>query len=189
MTHESHHRKRTTILSADIVGYSRLMGEDEAATLENLNTYREIMKTLIQQHRGRLIDFTGDNLLAEFGSVVAAVQFTVIVQKELQARNDELPKNRRMEFRIGINLGDVIEGGDRIYGDGVNIATRLEALAKPGGICISKTAFDNIKSKLPLGYEFLGNLTVKNIAKPVGVYRVCELASQGGHAREVMGLV
>ena len=111
-------------------------------------------------------------MLAEFGSVVDAVQCAVAIQKELQARNADLPENRRMQFRIGINLGDVIEEQDRIYGDGVNIAARLETLADPGGICISKTAFDHIESKLPLGYQFLGEQTVKNIAKPIGAYRV-----------------
>jgi len=118
------------------------------------------------------VDSPGDNLLAEFASEVDAVQCAVATQKELQARNAELAENRRMLFRIGVNLGDVIEEGDRIYGDGVNIAARLESLADPGGICISKTAFDQIETKLPFGYEFLGEQTVKNIAKPVGAYRV-----------------
>ena len=172
MSPETYQRKLTAILNADVAGYSRLMGEDEAATIKTLNTYKEIMTALVQQHHGRVVDFTGDNLLAEFASVVDAVQYAVAMQKELQSRNAELPDSRRMEFRIGINLGDVIEEGDRIYGDGVNIAARLEALADPGGICISKTAFDHIESKLPLGYEYLGNQTVKNIAKPVGAYRV-----------------
>ncbi|NIS69690.1 MAG: guanylyl cyclase, partial [Proteobacteria bacterium] len=125
-----------------------------------------------KQHRGRVVDSPGDNVLAEFTSVVDGVQCAVAVQKELQARNAELPENRRMEFRIGINLGDVIEEEERIYGDGVNIAARLEALADPGGICISKTAFDQIETKLPLGYDYLGEQTVKNISKPVGAYRV-----------------
>jgi adenylate cyclase len=165
-------RKLSAILSADVEGYSRLMAEDEVATVQTLTTYREVMTGLIQQHRGRVVDSPGDNLLAEFSSVVDAVQCAVAVQKEFQARNAELPEERRMEFRIGINLGDVIEEGDRIYGDGVNIAARLEALAEPGGICISKTAFDQIETKLPLGYEYLGNQTVKNIPKPVGAYRV-----------------
>ena len=165
-------RKLSAILSADVAGYSRLMGEDEAATVSTIETYREVMSTLIKQHRGRVVDSPGDNVLAEFGSVVDAVQCGVAVQNEFQARNAELPENRRMQFRIGINLGDVIEEGDRIYGDGVNIAARLEALANPGGICISKTAFDHIETKLPLGYEYLGDQTVKNIAKPVGAYRV-----------------
>jgi len=148
------------------------MGEDEAATLKTLSTYQGVMDGLIKQHRGRIVDAPGDAVLAEFSSVVDAVQCAVAVQKELQARNTELPENRRMLFRIGINLGDVIEEGDKIYGDGVNIAARLEALAEPGGICISKTAFDHIETKLPLGYEFLGEKTVKNIARPVKAYRV-----------------
>jgi TolB-like protein len=130
------------------------------------------MTTLIQQHNGKVLDSPGDNLLAEFASVVDAVQCAVAVQKEIKTRNDELPENRRMQFRIGINLGDVIQEEDRIYGDGVNIAARLEGLSDPGGICISKTAFDHIESKLPYGYEFLGNQTVKNISKPVEAYRV-----------------
>ncbi|MGD9032635.1 MAG: adenylate/guanylate cyclase domain-containing protein, partial [Desulfobacteraceae bacterium] len=172
MAEEKFKRKLTAILSADVAGYSRLMAEDESATVKILETYREVMSTLILQHRGRVIDSPGDNLLAEFTSVVDAVQCAVAVQKELQARNAELPENRRMQFRIGINLGDVIEEEDRIYGDGVNIAARLEALADPGGICVSKTAFDQIETKLPLGYEYLGEQDVKNIPKPVGAYRV-----------------
>jgi len=172
MTEEGFKRKLTTMFSADVAGYSRLMAEDETATVKTLKAYREIMTELIKQHRGRVVDSPGDNVLAEFTSVVDAVQCAVSVQKELQARNAELPEDRRMEFRIGVNLGDVIEDEDRIYGDGVNIAARLEALADPGGICISKTAFDQIETKLPLGYEFLGEQTVKNIPKPVGAYRV-----------------
>ncbi|MDJ0829040.1 MAG: adenylate/guanylate cyclase domain-containing protein, partial [Desulfobacterales bacterium] len=165
-------RKLTAILSADAVEYSRLMGEDEEATVRTLNTYREVFTALIQQHNGQVLDSTGDNLLAEFVSVVDAVQCAVAVQKEIKARNDELPEDRRMQFRIGINLGDVIQEEGRIYGDGVNIAARLEGLAEPGGICISKTAFDHIESKLPYGYDFLGDQPVKNISKPVGAYRV-----------------
>jgi len=165
-------RKLTAVFSADVAGYSRLMGEDEAATVKTLEAYKQIMFSLIKQHRGRVVDSPGDNLLAEFVSVVDAVQCGVAIQKELQARNADLPENRRMQFRIGINLGDVIEEQDRIYGDGVNIAARLESCADPGGICISKTAFDHIETKLPLGYEYLGEKEVKNIAKPVGAYRV-----------------
>jgi adenylate cyclase len=172
MAHEGFKRKLAAILSADVEGYGRLMGEDEEATVRTITAYREVMTTLIQQHNGKVLDSPGDNLLAEFVSVVDAVQCAVAVQKEFQARNVELPESRRMEFRIGINLGDVIEEKERIYGDGVNIAARLEGLAKPGGICISKTAFDHIESKLPYGYEFIGDQTVKNIAKPVGAYRV-----------------
>ena len=172
MDPKAFHRKLAAILSADVAGYSRLMQDDEAATVATLETYKQVFSDLIKQHRGRVVDSPGDNLLAEFASVVDAVQCAVAVQKELQARNAELPENRKMLFRIGVNLGDVIEEGDRIYGDGVNIAARLESLADPGGICVSKTAFDQIETKLPLGYEFLGEQTVKNIAKPVGAYRV-----------------
>jgi adenylate cyclase len=165
-------RKLTAVFSADVAGYSRLMGEDEAATVKTLEAYKQVMFSLVKQHRGRVVDSPGDNLLAEFASVVDAVQCGVAVQNEFKARNANLPENRRMDFRIGINLGDVIEEGDRIYGDGVNIAARLESLADPGGICVSKTAFDHIESKLPLGYQFLGEQTVKNISKPVGAYKV-----------------
>jgi adenylate cyclase len=172
MADEGFKRKLTAILSADVAGYSRLMGDDEEATVRILTTYREVLTSLIQQHNGKVLDSTGDNLLAEFVSVVDAVQCAVSVQKEIQSRNAALSENRRMQFRIGINLGDVIEEEDRIYGDGVNIAARLEGLAEPGGICISKTAFDHIESKLPYGYEYIGDQTVKNIPKPVGAYRV-----------------
>ena len=172
MSAESFKRKLTAILSADVKGYSRLMGENEAETVKTLTAYRKIMDELTRQHRGRIIDSPGDNILAEFASVVDAVQCAVAAQNEFKARNAELPESRRMEFRIGVNLGDVIEEEGRIYGDGVNIAARLEALADPGGICISKTAFDQIETKLPLGYEYLGDQTVKNIDKPVGAYKV-----------------
>jgi len=172
MTQEGFKRKLTAILSADAAGYSRLMGDDDEATVRTLTSYREVMTILIQQHNGTVLDSPGDNLLAEFVSVVDAVQCAVAVQKEITARNDQLPENRKMQFRIGINLGDVIQEEERIYGDGVNIAARLEGLSDPGGICISKTAFDQIESKLPFGYEFLGDKSVKNIAKPVGAYRV-----------------
>ena len=172
MGQEDFKRKLTAILSADAAGYSRLMAEDETATVKTIASYREIIASLIKQHRGRVVDSPGDNLLAEFSSVVDAVQSAVAVQNEIQTRNAELPDNRRMEFRIGINLGDVIDEDGRIYGDGVNIAARLEELADPGGICVSKTAFDQIETKLPLGYEYLGEQSVKNIPKPVGAYRV-----------------
>jgi adenylate cyclase len=172
MADEGFKRKLTAILSADVEGYSRLMGDDEEATVRTLTSYREVLSTLIRQHNGKVLDSPGDNLLAEFVSVVDAVQCAVAVQKEISARNNELPESRRMQFRIGINLGDVILEEGRIYGDGVNIAARLEGLAEPGGICISKTAFDHIESKLPYGYDFIGDQTVKNIAKPVGAYRV-----------------
>src|SRR5215831_13975235 len=165
-------RKLSAILSADVKGYSRLMGEDEVATIRTLTAYREVMASLIHQYRGRVVDAPGDNLLAEFVSVVAAVQCGVAVQQELKRRNADLPVSRRMEFRIGINLGDVIVEGERIYGEGVNIAARLEGLAEAGGICVSGSVHDQIETTLALGYEYLGEQTVKNIAKPVQVYRV-----------------
>ena len=169
---EEFKRKLAAILSADVTGYSRLMREDETGTVRTLTAYRELMAALIRQHHGRVVDAVGDNLLAEFASVVDAVQGAIAIQKELKSRNAKMPKNRRMLFRIGINLGDLVVEGDRIYGDGVNIAARLEALAEPGGICISRTAFDQIEDKLPLGYEYLGEKTVKNITKPVRAYKV-----------------
>ena len=172
MTTQEVKRKLTAILSADVKGYSRLMGADEETTVRVLNAYKEIMSSLIQQHHGRVVDAPGDNVLAEFGSVVDAVRCGVEIQKELKTRNSELPENRRMEFRIGVNLGDVIEDGEQILGDGVNIAARMESLADGGGICISGTVYDHIENKLSFGYEYLGEQAVKNIAKPVRVYRV-----------------
>jgi adenylate cyclase len=172
MADEGFKRKLAAILSADAVEYSRLMAEDETATIKTIASYREIMSSLVKQHRGRVVDSPGDNVLAEFSSVVDAVQCAVAMQNEIETRNAELAETRRMEFRIGINLGDVIDEDDRIYGDGVNIAARLESIADPGGICVSKTAFDQIETKLPLGYEYLGEQSVKNIPKPVGTYRV-----------------
>lgn len=164
-------RRLAAILSADVKGYSRLMGEDEVATVRTLTAHRKVMSALIQAHRGRVVDSPGDNLLAEFSSVLDALECAVAVQKELKERNAELPSSRRMEFRIGINLGDVIVEGERIYGDGVNIAARLESLAEAGGICISGTVYDQVETKLALRYDDLGEQSVKNIAKPVRVYR------------------
>jgi adenylate cyclase len=172
MTTQEVKRKLAAILSADVKGYSRLMGEDEKGTVHTLNTYKEVMAGLVQHHRGRVVDAPGDNVLAEFASVVDAVECAVEIQKELKARNADLPENRRMEFRIGVNLGDVIEDGEQILGDGVNIAARLESLSEAGGICISGTAYDQVENKLSLGYQYLGEQTVKNIVKPVRVYKV-----------------
>jgi class 3 adenylate cyclase len=172
MAQEGFKRKLAAILSADVTEYSRLMREDETATIRTLTAYREVMTTLVKQHHGRVVDTVGDNLLAEFASVVDAVQGAVAIQKEIKTRNAQVPESRKMVFRIGINLGDLVVEGDRIYGDGVNIAARLEALADSGGICISRTAYDQIEDKLPFGYEYLGEKTVKNIVKPVRAYRV-----------------
>ena len=172
MAEERAKRKLTAILSADVEGYSRLMGEDEKATVETLKSYRELMGKLIRQYRGRVVDSPGDNVLAEFASVVDAVECAVKIQEELKTRNEGFPENRRMAFRIGIHHGDVIEDEERIYGDGVNVAARIEGLAEGGGICISMTSFDSVKNKINLGYEYLGEHSVKNINEPVQVYRV-----------------
>ncbi len=165
-------RKLTAILSADVKGYSSLMGKDEVATISTLTAYNELMASLIQQHRGRVVDMPGDNLLAEFASVVNAVQCAVEIQRELKTRNTELPDHRKMEFRIGVNLGDVVVVGERIFGDGVNITARVEELAEGGAICISRTVYEHVNRTLALGYESLGERTLKNIAQPVWVYRI-----------------
>ena len=172
MTEERARRKLSAILSADVKGYSRLMQDDESATVQTIKTYREVMTTFIQQYRGRVVDSPGDNILAEFASVVDAVECAEKIQEALKIRNDELPENRKMEFRIGINLGDVIVDGDRIYGEGLNIAARLEALAEGGGLCISRNVYDHVKNKLDLTYEDLGEHNLKNISESVQVYRV-----------------
>jgi len=172
MPEERVKRKISAILSADVEGFSRLMGDDEVATVRTLENYRAVMSDLITQHRGRVVDSPGDNLLAEFGSVVDAAQCSVEIQQVLKAKNAELPETRRMQFRIGVNLGDVIEEGKRIYGDGVNIAARIEGLAEGGGICVSGSAYEQIENKLALGYKYLGEHKVKNITKPVRVYKI-----------------
>jgi class 3 adenylate cyclase/CHASE2 domain-containing sensor protein len=165
-------RKLAAILSADVKGYSRLMGDNEEATVRTITAYREVMGALIRDHRGRVVDSPGDNLMAEFASAVDAVQCATAIQSALALKNADLPDHRRMEFRIGINIGDVIVEGDAIYGDGVNIAARLESLADPGGICISGTVYDQVRRKIRLGYDFMGEQTVKNIVEPVRAYRV-----------------
>jgi adenylate cyclase len=172
MTQEGFKRKLTAIFSADVVGYSRLMGEDEDTTVPTLTTYRDVISSLIKDHKGRVVDSPGDNILAEFVSVVNSLRCAWDVQQEIKSRNADLPENRRMNFRIGINLGDVIEEEDRIYGDGVNIAARLEGLAEAGGICISGTVYDQVKTKLPFRYEDQGEQVVKNISEPIRVYKV-----------------
>jgi adenylate cyclase len=172
MAREDFKRKLTAILSADVKGYSRLMGDDEEATVRTITAYREVIGLVVQKHRGRVVDSPGDNILAEFASVVDAVRGAVEIQEELAKRNAELPENRKMEFRIGVNLGDVIHEEERLYGDGINIAARIESLADGGGICISGSAFEQVKNKLKLGYEYLGEHSAKNIVEPVRVYRV-----------------
>ncbi len=172
MTVEKFKRKLTAILSADVKGYSRLIGEDEEGTIRTLKVYMEVITDFIQQHWGRVVNTAGDNVLAEFASVVDAVRCAVGIQEELKERNKELPDEKRMEFRIGVNLGDVVEENDSILGDGVNVAARVQSLADGGGICISGAVYDHIKNKLTLGYEYVGEQSVKNIKDPVRVYRV-----------------
>ena len=173
MADPSSRRKLAAILSADVVGYSRLMAANEAATVETLKSYRDIIARLVVRRGGRVVNAPGDALLAEFPSAVEAVQAAIEIQQSVEGHNIELEADRRMQFRIGVNLGDVIEEADgTIYGDGVNIAARMEALAEGGGVCISSTVYDAVEGKLSFGFDFLGEQQVKNIAKPVRVYRV-----------------
>jgi class 3 adenylate cyclase len=165
-------RQLRAILSADVKDYSRLMAQDEMWTISTLNVYRDLIASRVQIHLGRVVDSPGDNILADFGSVLNAVQCAVEIQKELEVKNADLPGQRKMEFRIGINLGDVVLEKGRIYGDGVNIAARIERLAQAGGICISGTVYDQVENRLPLTYDYLGEKSVKNIEKPVRVYQV-----------------
>ena len=161
-------RRLAAILAADVAGYSRLMGADEEGTLERLKAHRrELIDPKIREHRGRIVKTTGDGMLVEFPSVVDAVRCAVEVQRAMVDRNAEVPEDKRITFRIGVNLGDVIIDGDDIYGDGVNIAARLEALAEPGGICISRAVRNQIRDKLPYTFEDMGERSVKNIARPV----------------------
>ena len=164
-------RRLAAILAADVAGYSRLMGADEEGTHERLQAHlRELVNPKIGEHRGRVVKNTGDGLLAEFPSVVDAVRCAVEVQREMIDREPDVPEERRIRFRIGINLGDVIAEEHDIFGDGVNVAARLEGLAEPGGICISRMVRDQIRDKLPFAFEDLGEQSVKNIARPVRVY-------------------
>ena len=173
-------RKLRAILSADVKGYSLLMSDDEAFTVKTLKAYRTLMSEQIEKHTGRVVDAPGDNLLAEFASAVEAVQCGVEIQKILQEKNDDLPINKRLEFRIGVNIGDVIRDGDSLYGEGVNIAARIEGLADPGGVCISRNTYDHIKNKLKWGYEYIGEHSVKNIKDPVRVYKVLMASEDAG---------
>ena len=165
-------RKLRAIFSADVKGYSILMANDEVSTIQTLQDYLNIMSACVEKYAGRVVDAVGDNLLAEFGSAVDAVQCAVVVQKELRDKNKELSEEKRLEFRIGVNIGDVVHDGDRIYGDGVNIAARIEGLADAGGVCISRNAYDHVKNKLELSFDFLGEHEFKNIKDPVQVYKV-----------------
>jgi adenylate cyclase len=165
-------RKLRAILSADVKGYSLLMADDEAFTIRTLKEYRSIMSAKIKEYTGRVVDASGDNLLAEFSSAVDAVECSVEIQKVLKKKNEDFSDDKKLEFRIGVNIGDVVQDGSRIYGSGVNIAARIEGIADPGGICISRNTYDHVHDKLELEYEYLGEHEVKNIKKPVRVYRV-----------------
>ena len=166
-------RRLAAILAADVAGYSRLMGADEEGTHEHLKVHlRELIEPKMTEHRGRIVKNTGDGFLAEFTSVVDALRCAVEVQRGMAERNAATPPERRIEFRIGINLGDVIAEGEDIFGDGVNIAARLEALAEPGGICVSRVVRDQVRDRLDYTLEDLGEQQVKNIARPIRVYRV-----------------
>jgi adenylate cyclase len=172
MTGEGFKRKLAAILSADVEGYSRLMGQNEEQTIRTLTSYRTVISEIVQQYRGSVVDSPGDNILAEFGSVVDAVKCAVKIQTELAERNADLPMEQRMQFRIGINLGEVVEEEDRIYGDGVNLAARVESMAKAGGICISGRVYDQVENKLEWQYYYLGEKKVKNISRPIRVYKL-----------------
>ena len=165
-------RKLRAILSADVKGYSILMADDEVHTIETLKAYRNLMSDLIGQHSGRVVDNPGDNLLAEFSSAVDAVECAAEIQKKLKKENARFVEDKKLQFRIGVNIGDVVQDGDRIYGSGVNVAARIEGIAEPGGICISRNAYDHVKNKLDLNFEYLGEHEVKNIKEPVRVYSV-----------------
>ena len=180
MAENADYRKLTAILCADVKGYSKLMGEDESYTVGALKECRKLFAENIQSHGGRVVNAPGDSILAEFPSVVSAVQCAVEIQNKLNDRNAELSDNRRMAFRIGVNLGDVIQSEDAIYGDGVNIAARIEGLAEPGGVSISRTVFNHVQKKLPYGYEYQGEHQVKNIANPVKVYKLLTASEDAG---------
>jgi TolB-like protein/class 3 adenylate cyclase len=169
---EGTEHRLAAVLIADVVGYSRLMAEDQDATVRTVTAYREEVELLVRQHRGRLVDFTGDEFLAEFSTALEAVQSAVQIQKVLEVRNSELPTERRMQFRMGVHLGDVAIQGERLFGDGVNIAARLQALADPGGVCVSGNVYDLVHGKLGVGFDDLGTQPVKNIPDPVRVFRV-----------------
>ena len=165
-------RKLSAILSADVKGYSVLMADDEVHTIETLKAYRHIVSDLVSNHSGRVVDSPGDNILAEFRSSVDAVECAVKIQKALDKENSKYVDDKKVQFRIGVNIGDVIQDGDRIYGNGVNVAARIEGLADPGGVCISRNVYNHVGNKLSLGYEYLGEHTVKNIKKPVRAYKL-----------------
>ena len=170
---DAQHRRLAAILMADVVGYSRLMASDDAGTLAALKAlHKEVVEPLVSSHQGRIVDAPGDCILAEFPSVVESASCAIGIQRTLAKRNEGVPQERQIMLRIGLNLGDVIVSEDKIYGDGINIAARLEPLATPGGICVSRTVYEQIKSKMDMIFESLGSQSVKNIPDPVEVYRI-----------------
>ena len=172
MAEESFRHKLAAILSADVVGYSRLMSEDEVATVRTLSAYRDIVSTHVVENAGRVVDFIGDNMLAEFSSALDAVDCAVKIQNTLDSSNARLAENRQMHFRIGIELGEILIDKDVIYGDGVNRASRIEALADPGGICVSESIYNQVDNKLAVDFVDIGTKKLKNISTPVRVYKV-----------------
>jgi class 3 adenylate cyclase/pimeloyl-ACP methyl ester carboxylesterase len=173
-------RRLAAILAADIAGYSRLMGEDEAATVRDLKAHQAVVLPLVGRYGGRIIDTAGDGILAEFPSVINAAECAVEIQTIMATRNEAVPESRRMRFRIGINLGDVIHDESRIYGDGINVAARLEGIAEPGGICISRQVFDQVSRALKAEFQALGPRTFKNIGRPVDVFAIAPAADGAG---------
>jgi class 3 adenylate cyclase len=174
-------RKLAAIFAADVAGYSRLMEEDEEATLATLSEHRLVVDAAIARYRGRVAGTAGDSVLAEFASVLDAVHAAISIQESLATANEALPETRRMRFRIGINVGDVMVKDDDIFGDGVNIAARLEALAEPGGICVSRGVRDHIRNQVKIGFEDLGEQSVKNIRRPIRVFRLRPAAPGANH--------
>jgi adenylate cyclase len=170
-------RRLAAILAADIAGYSALMGADEARTLRDLKEHQAVILPMIDDHGGRVIDTAGDGVLAEFGSVVNAVECAVAIQETMAKRNADIEADRQIQFRIGINLGDVMYDETRIYGDGINVAARLESIAEPGGICLSNKVYEDVRGKVQLAYEDIGEQELKNISQLVRVYRVRATAS------------
>jgi adenylate cyclase len=180
MVEDSVRRKLRAILSADVKGYSRMMGEDEIGTYQSLTANLESIRPIISEHKGRVFSSPGDAVMAEFSSVVAAVQCAVELQDKIEAANAEVPEDRKMQFRIGVNLGDVIHDGEQVYGDGVNIAARIETLAEPGKVSISRNVYSQVRNKLKFGYEYQGEHQVKNIAEPLSVYKVLTAPEHAG---------
>jgi class 3 adenylate cyclase len=172
-------RKLSTILSADVAEYSRLMAEDEEGTLRTFRGHREVFESLVAQHRGRIFNTAGDAILAEFTSTVEAVRCATEIQSAIATRNDALPENRQVRFRIGVNLGDVMVQGVDLLGDGVNVAARLQTAAEPGGICISGSVYDQIRNKLSLSFASLGERSFKNIPQPVRTFSITGAEGRG----------